>query len=143
MIQLRPHRCARKAPAAMRRRTVDADTPRYAAASRTENSGLGKNSIGLLVVLCDFGMGPSPSATSVCILATPCADLRLLTVTHRITGAHLPGGIYLQIAPKLRLSRLPWSGADVNRLVRQRHPRGRGYRSSAAWSRPGGAPGIG
>src|SRR5438105_15960848 len=73
MIQLRPHRCARKAPAAMRRRTVDADTPRYAAASRTENSGLGKNSMRLLVVLCDFDMGPTPSAPSVCILATPCA----------------------------------------------------------------------
>src|SRR5205085_4421914 len=38
-----------------------------------ENSGLGKNSMGLLVVVCDFDMGPTPSATSVCILATPCA----------------------------------------------------------------------
>jgi hypothetical protein len=73
MIQLRPHRCARKAPAAMRRRTVDADTPRYAAASPTENSGLGKNSMGLLVVLCGFNMGLTPSASSTCIPATPCA----------------------------------------------------------------------
>ena len=43
MIHRRPHRWARKAPAAMRRRTVEADTPRYAAASPTENSGLGEN----------------------------------------------------------------------------------------------------
>ena len=43
MIHRRPHRWARKAPAAMRRRTVEADTPRYTAASPTENSGLGEN----------------------------------------------------------------------------------------------------
>jgi hypothetical protein len=49
----------------MRRRTVDADTPRYAAASPTENSGLGKNSMGLLMVVCDFDMGPTPSAITV------------------------------------------------------------------------------
>jgi hypothetical protein len=73
MIQRRPHRCARKAPAAIRRRTVDADTPKYAAASPTENSGLGKNSMGLLVVVYGFDMGPTPSVTPVCILATPCA----------------------------------------------------------------------
>jgi hypothetical protein len=57
---------------------VDADTPRYAAASPTENSGLGKNSMGLLMVVCDFDMGPTPSATAVCILATPLRDLRRL-----------------------------------------------------------------
>src|SRR3989442_7507503 len=71
MIQLRPHRCARNAPTAMRRRTVEADTPRYAAASRTENSGLGKNAMRLLVVLDDFDMRPTPSPTSVGILDDP------------------------------------------------------------------------
>src|SRR5207248_694603 len=68
-----PNRWARKAPAAMRRRTVDADTPRYSAASRTENSGLGNNSMGLLVVVRDVDIGPALSATSVAVLATPSA----------------------------------------------------------------------
>src|SRR5205085_7435622 len=68
MIHRRPHRSARKAPAAMRRRTVEADTPRYTAASPTENSGLGENSAtstaagghppGVLVVVRDVDTGP-------------------------------------------------------------------------------------
>ena len=68
MIHRRPHRWARKAPAAMRRRTVEADTPRYVAASPRENSGLGKTSAtsavaggrppGVLMVVCEFDTGP-------------------------------------------------------------------------------------
>src|SRR5918912_3328510 len=68
MIHRRPHRWARKAPAAMRRRTVEADTPRYAAASPTENSGFGENAAtsaaargrppGMLVVVRDVNTGP-------------------------------------------------------------------------------------
>ena len=131
MIQLRPHRCARKAPAAMRRRTVDADTPRYAAASPTENSGLGKNSMGLLIlmVVCDFDMGPTPSASAVYIPTTPLGDLRrlLTTVTHRRPSSHLPGGIYLLSADTTHTAAAPaYDQGRRSHTATQRHSRSRG-----------------
>jgi len=47
----------------MRRRTVEGDTPRYAAAARTENSCLDKGTLGSLVVVWNVAI------TSLSVLA--------------------------------------------------------------------------
>jgi hypothetical protein len=62
-IHVRPHRCAPTSPAAMRRRTVEGDTPSYAAAARTENSCLDRGTPGSLVVVWNVAI------TSISVLA--------------------------------------------------------------------------